>query len=176
MYTCFQVGCALSPNTASIIIFRFLGGTFAAAPLTNSGALISDIWDARTRGKALAMFTLAPFAGPSLGPTVAGFMNVAGLSWRWVFWVLTIFAGTCLILIVFTVPETYAPVILKRKAERLRKETGDDRYYALIETNKISFTKRLEHIVARPFRIMFTEPMLLAVTIYMSVSTPDVFR
>ncbi|KAL1707414.1 major facilitator superfamily domain-containing protein [Schizophyllum commune] len=168
VYTCFQVGCALSPNTASIIIFRFLGGTFAAAPLTNSGALISDIWDARTRGKALAMFTLAPFAGPSLGPTVAGFMNVAGLSWRWVFWVLTIFAGTCLILIIFTVPETYAPVILKRKAERLRKETGDDRYYALIETNKISFTKRLEHIVARPFRIMFTEPMLLAVTIYMS--------
>ena len=37
VYTCFQVGCALSPNTASILIFRFLGGTFAAAPLTNSG-------------------------------------------------------------------------------------------------------------------------------------------
>jgi hypothetical protein len=34
---CFQVGCALSPNTASILVFRFLGGLFAAAPLTNSG-------------------------------------------------------------------------------------------------------------------------------------------
>ncbi|TRM66439.1 major facilitator superfamily domain-containing protein [Schizophyllum amplum] len=168
VYTCFQVGCALSPNTAALIIFRFLGGTFAAAPLTNSGALISDIWDARTRGKALAMFTLAPFAGPSLGPTVAGYMNVAGLSWRWVFWVLTIFAGCCFVLIVFTIPETYAPVILRSKAERLRKSTGDDKYYALIETQKISFAKRLEHIVARPFRILFTEPMLLAVTIYMS--------
>jgi hypothetical protein len=28
----------------------------------------------------MAVFTLAPFAGPSLGPTVAGFMAVAGLS------------------------------------------------------------------------------------------------
>lgn len=37
VYTGFQVGCALSQNTASILIFRFLGGTFAAAPLANSG-------------------------------------------------------------------------------------------------------------------------------------------
>ena len=36
-YTGFQVGCALSPNTASILIFRLLSGIFAAAPLANSG-------------------------------------------------------------------------------------------------------------------------------------------
>ena len=36
-YTGFQVGCALSPNTASILIFRFLGGAFAASPLVISG-------------------------------------------------------------------------------------------------------------------------------------------
>ena len=59
----FQLGCALAQNTAQILVFRFLGGVFAAAPLTNSGALIADIWDSKTRGKALAIFTLAPFAG-----------------------------------------------------------------------------------------------------------------
>lgn len=37
VYTGFQVGAALSRNTASILVFRFLGGVFAAAPLTNSG-------------------------------------------------------------------------------------------------------------------------------------------
>lgn len=36
-YIGFQVGCALSPNTAAILIFRLLGGIFAAAPLANSG-------------------------------------------------------------------------------------------------------------------------------------------
>jgi MFS family permease len=45
----FQIGCALSGNTASILIFRFLAGTFAAAPLTNSGAVVGDIWDVKTR-------------------------------------------------------------------------------------------------------------------------------
>ncbi|KIY50587.1 MFS general substrate transporter, partial [Fistulina hepatica ATCC 64428] len=168
VYTCFQIGCALSPNTASIIIFRFISGTFAAAPLTNSGAIVSDVWDARTRGKALAIFTVAPFAGPSLGPTVAGYLSVAGASWRWLFWILTIFAGVMWLLIVFTLPETYAPVILVKKARRLRKETGDERYYAQLERNKLKFTKRLEHILARPFRILLREPMLLAITVYMS--------
>ncbi|KIY53422.1 MFS general substrate transporter [Fistulina hepatica ATCC 64428] len=168
VYTCFQIGCALSPNTASIIIFRFLGGTFAAAPLTNSGAIISDIWDARNRGKAIGIFTTAPFAGPALGPIVAGYLSVAGVSWRWLFWILTILAGVMWLLIVFTLPETYAPVLLVKKARRLRKETGDERYYAQFERNKLKFTKRLEGILARPFRMLLCEPMLLAVTVYMS--------
>jgi MFS family permease len=60
-YTGFQVGCALSRNTASILIFRFLGGVFASAPLTNSGALIADIWDTDHRGDAMCFFALAPF-------------------------------------------------------------------------------------------------------------------
>lgn len=85
------MACALSTNTASILIFRFIGGTFAAAPLTNSGALISDIWDASGRGKALAVFTLAPFAGPAIGPVVAGYITVAGVNWRILFWVLFAF-------------------------------------------------------------------------------------
>jgi len=37
LYTLTQVGNALVPNTAALLIFRFLGGFFAAAPLTNSG-------------------------------------------------------------------------------------------------------------------------------------------
>lgn len=167
-YTCFQVGCALSPNTGSILVFRLLGGIFAAAPMTNSGAILSDIWDAKSRGKAMSLFTIAPFAGPAIGPTVGGYITVAGASWRWVFWVLTIYAGVCFLQIVFTIPETYEPILLVKKAVQRRKETGDERYYAPFERNKLSFTKRLEHILARPFRILFREPMLIAITLYMS--------
>ncbi|RPD64093.1 MFS general substrate transporter [Lentinus tigrinus ALCF2SS1-7] len=168
VYTGFQVGCALSPNTASILIFRFLGGTFAAAPLANSGAVMADIWDADTRGKALALFTLAPFAGPSLGPTVSGFMAVSGVSWRWVFWVQTIFAGVCLLFVIFTLPETYVPVLLVRRAEKLRKETGDNRFWAPLERNKKTFGQHVKHVLARPFLILAREPMLIAITLYMS--------
>jgi len=162
-------GCFLAQNTTQLLIFRFIGGMFAASPLTNSGALIADIWGADTRGKALAIFTLAPFAGPALGPTVAGFIVVSGLSWRWVFWVMAAFAGFCFLQIIFTLPETYAPIILLEKARRLRKETGDHNYYAPIERDDlVSFGRRINNVLARPFAIFFREPMLIAITIYMS--------
>ena len=45
VYTGMQIGCALAPNTAALLIFRFIGGTFAAAPLANSGyVLLSSIY------------------------------------------------------------------------------------------------------------------------------------
>ncbi|KAI0749843.1 MFS general substrate transporter [Daedaleopsis nitida] len=168
VYTGLQVGCALSPNTASILIFRLLSGIFAAGPLANSGAVIADIWDPDTRGKALALFTLAPFAGPSLGPTVTGFMSVAGVSWRWSFWLLTMFAGACLFFIVFTMPETFLPILLVRRAEQLRKQTGDNRYWAPLERHKPSVSERIKHVTTRPFVILVHEPMLIAITVYMS--------
>ncbi|KAJ7158296.1 major facilitator superfamily domain-containing protein [Mycena crocata] len=168
IYTVFQVAAAVAKNGASLLVFRFIGGVFAAAPLTNSGAIISDIWDSNTRGMAMALYTLAPFAGPSLGPTVGGFIAVSGTNFRWVFWVLTIFAGVCLIAIIFTLPETYTPVLLVKAAIKKRKETGDERYMAPMEKIRLPLGKRAENVLARPFRILFAEPMLLAITMYMS--------
>lgn len=58
-YTCFNLGCTLCTNTASILVFRFLSGTFAAAPLTNSGGVLADCWDAGTRGIAMGIFSVS---------------------------------------------------------------------------------------------------------------------
>ncbi|KAL0565406.1 hypothetical protein V5O48_016621 [Marasmius crinis-equi] len=168
VYMMFQVGTALAQNKATVLVLRFLGGVFAACPLANSGAVISDVWDAKTRGRALAIFTVAPFVGPALGPTVAGFMYVSGTSWRWLFWVLAMFAGFCLAIIIFTMPETYMPVLLVQRAKRIRKETGDDRYYAPMEVTKKTVREQTENILGRPFKMLFQEPMLLAITAYMS--------
>jgi steroid 5-alpha reductase family enzyme len=81
------------------------------------------------------------------------------------------FAGVCWIFIVFTLPETYAPRLTVQKAQRLRKETGDSRYYAATEKQTMSASARISGTFLRPFKIMFREPMLIAITIYMSVST-----
>lgn len=35
-YVAWNVGCALSKNIGSLLVFRFLAGAFAAAPLSNS--------------------------------------------------------------------------------------------------------------------------------------------
>ncbi|GAA5966389.1 hypothetical protein JCM8115_002855 [Rhodotorula mucilaginosa] len=169
-YTGFQVGCALSPNIGSLIVFRFLGGCFAAAPLTNSGGIIADLWGPDRRGDAMAIFALMPFAGPALAPICSGFMQVTGTSFRWIFWVLTIFAGACGIGIIFLLPETYLPVLMAAEAKRLRKETGDDRYHADLDNKQESGVKAvLQRTVLKPFIMFFQEPMLAVITLYMSL-------
>lgn len=51
----------------------------------------------------------------------------------------------------------------------MRKESGDNRYFAPLEgQEKETFGKRVERIVATPFKILFQEPMLMAIGIYMS--------
>ncbi|KAG9027763.1 hypothetical protein FRB95_007395, partial [Tulasnella sp. JGI-2019a] len=37
VYALFQVAAALAPNTAALLVFRFIGGAFSASPLTSSG-------------------------------------------------------------------------------------------------------------------------------------------
>jgi len=56
-------------------------------------ALVGDLWDPKTRGKAMILFAVTPFTGPALGPVVAGYIALTGTSWRWIFWVLTIFVS-----------------------------------------------------------------------------------
>ncbi|KAJ7583619.1 MFS general substrate transporter [Mycena floridula] len=167
-YTCFQVGCALAPNTAAMLVFRFLSGVASACPLTNAGSVLGDIWDPTIRGKAMAIFVVAPFAGPALGPIISGYMNVAGVKWPWLFWVLCIFAGFCTIVIVVSIPETYPPLLLKWKAQRLRKETGDP-YWAPLERKKTGLQHRLHDVCVKPFLMLVEEPMLLCVTLYMAL-------
>ena len=54
-------------------------------------------------------------------------------------------------------------------AQKKRKETGDNRYYAPIERKRAPLSQRVQDIVGKPFKILFSEPMLVAITIYQSV-------
>lgn len=64
-----------------------------------------------------------------------------------------------------------------KKAKVLRAKFNDDGYYAPIEReDKISLSARLEKIIARPFKMLAQEPMLLAITVYISVSAYFIYQ
>lgn len=91
------------------------------------------------------------------------------VSWRWTFWVGLIVAGLSLIPLLF-LPETYAPVILKRRAQQLRKTTGDSNIYAPIELEKKGLKQLLTVTLTRPIRMFFFEAIVLFTCIYLSVA------
>ena len=54
--------------------------------------------------------------------------------------------------------ETYSPVLLRKKAWKRRKETGDDRYWCRYD-NKLSFLDLMKVNLKRPFVMIVTEPI-----------------
>ncbi|KAF9556864.1 MFS polyamine transporter [Agrocybe pediades] len=172
MYTLFILGQALAQNIETLLVTRFFSGFFAVAPLTNSGGLIADIWSAVGRGPATSLFTASVFLGPVLGPIIAGYIVESHhVTWRWVFWVMFIFAGSCTAVATLLLPETYAPVLLQKKVQRLRKEDpiGSKSLYAEHEKQDWSFKGVLHRTLFRPFTMLAKEPILILITIYLSI-------
>ncbi|CCF52968.1 putative mfs-multidrug-resistance transporter [Ustilago hordei] len=171
MYTLFILGQALAKNPETLFITRFISGVCAAAPLTNAGGVIADMWDPVGRGYAMSLFSCAVFIGPVMGPIVGGFITQSYLAWRWVFWIMMIFAGLCWVITVLFLPETFTPILLVRKAKRLRKldPQGNKDLYAPHERSDWSLGGIAHRTLLRPFQILAQEPILVLITIYVSI-------
>ncbi|KAH6997429.1 major facilitator superfamily domain-containing protein [Ilyonectria destructans] len=167
--TAFNAGCAGAQNGHTLIILRFMAGAFGSSPLTNAGGVIADMFPASQRGLAMALFAAAPFLGPVLGPVIGGFLGMTE-GWRWVMGFLAIFSGALWIIGSLTVPETYAPVILRKRAAQLSKATGKH-YLSTIDhqRGKVTLGAAMKTALLRPWILLFKEPIVLLLSIYMAI-------
>lgn len=46
------------------------------------------------------------FIGPVIGPFIGGFLTTSDLGWRWIFWIMMIFAGAVFVILVLFMPGT----------------------------------------------------------------------
>ena len=166
--TIFNMACALSPNIGALIIFRFLAGTFSSATLVIGGGVQANIWEKDWLGVGMSVFSMAPMCGPALGPVIGGWIAVSKTTWRWVYWAMTIFSGFLVVLGLVSMKESNPNLTLQKKAQRLRKTTNDDRYKAPIELRRIVLKELCTRWFLLPILMLIFEPMLQAITIYMS--------
>ncbi|KAJ6011928.1 hypothetical protein N7499_013101 [Penicillium canescens] len=167
--TAFNAGSAGAQNIQTLIILRFLAGSFGSSPFGNAGGTIADMFPASQRGIAISLFAAAPFLGPTLGPVIGGFL-ATGAGWRWVEGFLAAFSGLLWLCIIFLLPETYAPVLLRRRAEKLSALTGNVyRSHLDITRGPVPMSKTLKTALSRPWILLFREPIVLLFSIYMSI-------
>ncbi|KAI1848779.1 hypothetical protein JX265_013746 [Neoarthrinium moseri] len=168
LYIAFNFLCAFAPNFGSLLVGRFLTGTFVSAPLSNSPGVLADLWGPVERGNAMAVFSCMVWVGPALGPVVAGFLQLTK-DWRWSFYVL-LWMGAGTAVIMFTIPETFGPAILMNKARRIRKfkVPGYEEVKAPVEASDRSLMTIYRTALTRPWIIMF-DTISFLVAIYMSI-------
>jgi len=83
----FQIPVALAPNIGTVIVCRFIGGFFGAAPLTNTGGTVSDLWSRNTSGPAMAVYGVSSTSGPPLALVITGYIALH-LGWRDNIWII----------------------------------------------------------------------------------------
>jgi hypothetical protein len=90
--------------------------------------------------------------------------------WRWVMGFLGAFSGFVWILSSLLVPETYAPVLLRRRAERLSKITGKVYRSKLdIDQGQVTLQKAFGTALSRPWILLFREPIVFLLSLYMAI-------
>ncbi|KAJ5899405.1 hypothetical protein N7495_004149 [Penicillium taxi] len=165
LYTIMNIPCALSPNIGGLLASRFLCGVFSSSGLSLAGGTIADIWDIEERGMAIAYFAAAPYCGPVIGPIVNGWINVGSHRLDLFFWVNLAFTGAVTVMVAL-IPETYAPVILKSRAKKLRKESGNPNIITEQEKKKLTFSEIARTNLIRPLQMILTEPVLDLMNLY----------
>ncbi|KAK7193893.1 hypothetical protein DPSP01_010145 [Paraphaeosphaeria sporulosa] len=168
-FVAFNAGAAGSKNIWTLLILRFFSGAFGSSPLTNAGGVVADLFAAKERGLAMSIFSVAPFMGPVLGPIVGGFLGMTE-GWRWVEGLMAIFSGIVFFIAILCVPETYPPVLLRKRAQTLSKMTG--KVYMSrgdIDQGKITLGEAFSTGLKRPWILLFTEPIVFLLSLYMAI-------
>ncbi|GJN91084.1 hypothetical protein Rhopal_004100-T1 [Rhodotorula paludigena] len=125
LFTLLQLPILIPPNLTCLLIFRFITGFVGSPILATGGASMGDMYAPRHLPYAMGVWSVGAVCGPILGPVIAGFPAMLE-GWRWPIYELVWMAGAGLAIFTFFLPETYGPTLLLRRAERLRKLTGND--------------------------------------------------
>lgn len=153
-YLFFNLGCGLSQTSSQLIAFRFLSGFGGSAALAVGGGVLSDVFTAEERGRAMSIYSLAPLLGPAVGPIAGAFIS-ENVSWRWVFYATTIADALIQIAGLFFLRETYTPVLLQWRKNKLIKETGNTALYTDFDDPDKTVRATLATAISRPFRMLF---------------------
>ncbi|KAI9846384.1 MAG: hypothetical protein M1838_001287 [Thelocarpon superellum] len=167
IFTAFTLATALTPSWIAFLIFRFVVALSASAPLSIVGGVYADLYDdSTTRGRAMAFFVAMLILGVSAGPAVAQYATI--VTWQWHFWVALILAVPTWIALFF-VPESYGPILLKRRAQNMRASTRNPKIVAPIELTEQDEHQMMNVSQTRALQMIFGELMVVVSSLYLSL-------
>ena len=123
----------------------------------------------RTRGLAITVFSMTVFTGPNLAPFIGGFIIMnPNMGWRWTEYIVALMGFLAFGLDLIFLQETYPPVVLVEKAAELRRRTKNWGIHAKQEEIEVDFRELVTKNFSRPLRLLVTEPIVLLLSIYMA--------
>ncbi|ETI20214.1 hypothetical protein G647_08248 [Cladophialophora carrionii CBS 160.54] len=171
LFVVLQVPTALSVDIGMLLVFRFITGVLGSPALATGGASIAELYSPQKRALGIGIWGLACVTEPpALGPLLGGFAADAK-GWRWTMWVLMWIAGLNLLMLLVFLPETSSKNILYRRAQRLRRLTGNDKLKTKAEMafQQVTVVKIAQMTIVRPWVLTFTEPLIFLLHMWVAL-------
>ncbi|RAR09428.1 MFS multidrug transporter-like protein [Stemphylium lycopersici] len=175
VFELFLFGSAFADNFATLVVTRFFGGGASSVSINIVGGSISDVWKGdKARSLPMSIFGFTSVAGIALGPFIGSAIVQIGYPstglqspWRWIYYIQIIYNAALIPVFYFILTETRGDVILKKRAQKLRKTTGRE-VYAESELDKPSVVSLLKISFMRPTKMLLTEPVVTFFTLWIS--------
>ena len=107
-YIAASIGCALSADYSTFLIYRIMQGVAAAGGLVAGRAIIRDVYSPQDAHHAMSRIMMLFAVAPAIAPVIGGLLHDL-FGWHSVFYFLVLFAGMVFFLVLFHIPETLAP-------------------------------------------------------------------
>ena len=105
IYIAANIGLALQSSYAALLVLRMVQSAGSSSTVALANAVVADIATTSERGVFMSWASSGSFLGPGIGPIIGGLL-AHYLTWRWVFWFLTILAVVFFIPVLLVFPET----------------------------------------------------------------------
>ena len=86
LFTAASVLCGLSRSLQALVLWRIVQGIGGGALLSTSQAILYDAFPKEEVGTGLALWGMGVMVGPTLGPTLGGWLT-DNYSWPWIFYI-----------------------------------------------------------------------------------------
>ncbi|HLZ86256.1 MAG TPA: DHA2 family efflux MFS transporter permease subunit [Puia sp.] len=86
LFTLFSFLCGQATNIWMLVVCRFFQGMGGGALLSVSAAIVYELFPKEKQNVASALFGVGIFVGPTIGPTLGGYIT-EHFSWPWIFYI-----------------------------------------------------------------------------------------
>src|SRR6201991_1757078 len=86
LFTVFSFLCGQATNIWMLVVCRFFQGMGGGALLSVSASIVYELFPREKQNVASALFGVGIFVGPTIGPTLGGFIT-ENYSWPWIFYI-----------------------------------------------------------------------------------------
>jgi len=86
IFTIASMMCGLSGSLEELVFWRIIQGIGGGGLISTSQAILRETYPNNEQGKAAGLFAMGVIVGPTVGPTLGGFITDQ-FSWRWAFFI-----------------------------------------------------------------------------------------